>query len=179
MPSMLPTFPRKYEYSVVREATGVEFKSVITDRWDALRFIRDELQRRDRECMYVIYLNNRNQVIGFELATIGNMVEMVLVPRDLLRGAIIAGARSIILMHNHPSGDYRPSGEDVKFTHRMDFACSVVGVKLLDHFVVGEPARMWSIPREMPKKIPAKTKKRKKKASQDVPEQKLSKRRGA
>lgn len=82
-------------------------------------------------------LNTKNKVIGYHLVSIGTLNSSLVHPREVFRPAIIAGANSIILAHNHPSGDTTPSNEDMKLTLRLDEAGKMVGVVVLDHVIIG------------------------------------------
>ena len=106
---------RRYEYSLVREATDIEFQTAICNPNDALYFLSKEMAPLDREHMYAIHLDGQNQVIGFELVTKGSQTRCDVSPREIFRGALAAGAVSIVLVHNHPAGSLDPSPEDCPF----------------------------------------------------------------
>lgn len=96
------------------------------------------------EEIIAILLNGANAVIGVVKIGQGGLHGCSLTPADVLRPAIIAGARAIILAHNHPSGDPTPSSEDVGFTQVVRAACEVVGLTLLDHLIVTGKGRPWA-----------------------------------
>jgi DNA repair protein RadC len=93
----------------------------------------------DCECFIVLILNTRRRVRGHQLLTIGTMDTLLVHPREVFRGAIIAGAAAIVLMHNHPSGEPQPSEADIKVTRDLIRAGQLLKVEVLDHVVMGNP----------------------------------------
>lgn len=93
------------------------------------------------ECFVVIMLNTRRRVRGHQLLTIGTMDTILVHPREVFRGAVIAGAAAIVIMHNHPSGDPTPSEADVKVTRDLIRAGQLMQIQVLDHIVMGNPNR--------------------------------------
>jgi len=95
--------------------------------------------RRDAvEVVWLLALNGQRRMIGGEPIELsrGTADQALVSPRDIMRTALVAGAVSIILAHNHPSGDPTPSREDEDVTRRVAAAGRVVGVPLLDHVVL-------------------------------------------
>lgn len=92
---------------------------------------------REREIFIVLFLNNQNQIICHEEMFKGTLNRVEVHPREIIRFAIKMNASAIILAHNHPSGNPEPSMADKQVTEQIQQACSLMGVKLLDHFVVG------------------------------------------
>lgn len=92
---------------------------------------------QEREVFMVIFLNNQNQIICHEEMFKGTVNKVEVHPREIIRFAIRINATSIILAHNHPSGNSEPSIADRRVTERINEACVLLGIKLLDHFVVG------------------------------------------
>ncbi|KLN97073.1 RadC family protein [Moellerella wisconsensis] len=92
---------------------------------------------KDREVFIGVFLNNQNQIICYEEMFKGTLNKVEVHPREIIRFAIRMNASSIILAHNHPSGNPEPSLADRRVTERIDNACSLMGIKLLDHFVIG------------------------------------------
>lgn len=89
------------------------------------------------EAMYVVLLDNRNCIIGLHEAARGGGRSIAIEPGTLLQAAVLTGARSVILVHNHPSGLPAPSPEDEQMTSLMEAACKILGIRLLDHLIVG------------------------------------------
>ena len=89
------------------------------------------------ECLAVLMLNTRRRVKGHQLVTIGTMDTLLVHPREVFRGAVIASAAAVILMHNHPSGDPTPSEADIKITRDLIRAGQLMKIEVLDHVVIG------------------------------------------
>lgn len=93
----------------------------------------------DCECFAVLILNTRRRVKGHQLLTIGTMDTILVHPREVFRGAVIAGAAAIVLMHNHPSGEPTPSEADIKVTRDLIRAGQLLKIEVLDHVIMGKP----------------------------------------
>jgi len=96
------------------------------------------LQDSDREKLLAIYLNCRNEVVCFDIVSIGTPNYTVGHPREIMKPAILANAERIILVHNHPSGSIEPSEGDINMTRETKAACELMGFELLDHVIIGE-----------------------------------------
>lgn len=97
------------------------------------------LHEQTEEYLYMVCMNTKLDMIGvFELSH-GNVNSSVVGIRELFQKALLANAVSIIVMHNHPSGDPTPSREDIEVTKRMVEAGKIVGVEVLDHLIIGQP----------------------------------------
>ena len=97
------------------------------------------LHEQTEEYLYMLCMNTKLDLIGvFELSH-GNVNSSIVSVREMFQKALLANAVSIILMHNHPSGDPKPSREDVEVTKRAVEAGQLVGVQVLDHIIVGQP----------------------------------------
>jgi len=90
----------------------------------------------DREHMVVFFVNGKNTIVGMHTVAIGVLSSLQTSPREVFRAALLTIAAGVILAHNHPSGDPRPSEEDVEFTDRCVSAGELLGVPLLDHVIV-------------------------------------------
>ena len=99
----------------------------------------------DREHFVVVLLNTRLHVIGVSTIAIGPLDTCPAHCREVFKPAILAGAKSVILAHNHPSGDAMPSAEDVALTARMIQAGELLDIEVLDHVVIGEPGAWVSM----------------------------------
>lgn len=93
----------------------------------------------DCECFVVLMLNTRRRVKGHQLVSIGTMDTILVHPREVFRGAIIAGAAAIVLAHNHPSGEPSPSEGDIKVTRDLIRAGQLLKIEVLDHVIIGHP----------------------------------------
>jgi len=97
-----------------------------------------KLSQHQQEVFAVIYLNNLNQVIGFEELFYGSLNITAIHPRVLVKRALYHNAAAVMLAHNHPSGNPTPSEIDIKTTVLLKQALDLVEIKLLDHFIVGD-----------------------------------------
>jgi DNA repair protein RadC len=93
----------------------------------------------DVECFYVAHLNTRRRLIGVEFVSHGTLDTILVHSRQVFRGAIVINAHSIILCHNHPSGDPSPSEADIKVTRDLQHGGRLLKIDLLDHIVLGRP----------------------------------------
>lgn len=90
------------------------------------------------EYFYLICLNAKCEVLGVHEVSHGALSETIVSPREVFKRALVNNAASIVVAHNHPSGDPTPSGEDITTTKRLEEAGNVLGVKLMDHIIVGD-----------------------------------------
>lgn len=95
-----------------------------------------EIRSRKKENFVVLYLNARNQLIHREFVSIGSLDSTVVHPREVFAPAIQNSSASVILTHNHPSGDCQPSSEDIELTKRLVAAGELLGIEVLDHLIV-------------------------------------------
>lgn len=100
------------------------------------RLMKD-IQNMAQEAFFVITLNTKNKMIDRHMITLGIVDSSLVHPREVFRPAILNGASSIIVAHNHPTGDPAPSGEDKTTTKRLKDAGELIGIKLLDHVIIG------------------------------------------
>jgi DNA repair protein RadC len=96
------------------------------------------LFNEDKEIFVCIHLNVKNQIKSFEIVSMGSMTSSIVHPREVLRGAILSGAISVIFAHNHPSGDPEPSIDDIEITNRLCRAFNLVGINVLDHIILSD-----------------------------------------
>lgn len=105
---------------------------------DAAGLVMEEMRRLDREHFRALLLNTKNQVIGVDKVSVGTLNSSAVHPRELFRNAIRKSAASVILVHNHPSGDPTPSREDLDITRRLVEAGKIIGIEVLDHIIIGD-----------------------------------------
>ena len=104
---------------------------------DVYRHYRSRLAGADRETFWVVLLDVKNRILGDAKVSEGSLSSAIVHPREVFKPAVEESASAVILVHNHPSGDPTPSAEDVAITRRLREAGDVMGVKVLDHVVVG------------------------------------------
>ncbi|WP_404420743.1 RadC family protein [Nibricoccus sp. IMCC34717] len=131
---------RVYETSLTYRCVGrTEFKKIDTPE-RAVAFLKDAFESHPhQEALYVIHLDRKHHAMGRHLITLGTATSSLAHPREVFRSAIIAGACSIILAHNHPSGDPAPSSADIAVTRQIREASRTIDISLLDHVIVGDP----------------------------------------
>jgi len=121
-----------------RLATSTEdTRPVVSSTADAVALVMEDLRYREQECMAAILLDVRNQVIRVPIITVGTLTASPAHPREIFREAITHSAHSIIVVHNHPSGDPSPSPQDLDLTSRLVKAGEVNGIPVNDHIIIG------------------------------------------
>ena len=96
------------------------------------------LRDADREHFVAVLLTTKNQVIDVVTVSIGSLSASIVHPREVLKPAIQASAAALVVAHNHPTGVPTPSAEDVEFTRRLASCCELIGIRLLDHVILGD-----------------------------------------
>jgi DNA repair protein RadC len=104
---------------------------------DIARLFIDDMRHYDREHFKAALLNTKNQLLKVVTVSIGSLNASIVHPREILKPAITSSAASIILVHNHPTGDPTPSTEDIEFTKRFAKCGELIGIELLDHVIIG------------------------------------------
>jgi len=103
-------------------------------------FIQLRLKGMEREIFYCLFLDNRHRILRHEPLFLGTINSATVHIREIVKSALACNAAAVILAHNHPSGVAEPSEADIRVTRRIADALSLVEIRLLDHFVVGEGA---------------------------------------
>jgi DNA repair protein RadC len=128
-----------YHVELVRDRLiKVEPRPSIHNSDDVVAILQDELLKSDREKLICIMLNAKNAVIGMDIVSVGSLTSSIAHPREIFKSAILKNAAAIILSHCHPSGDPTPSREDIQMTERVAKAGEILGIKLLDHIIIGD-----------------------------------------
>ena len=105
---------------------------------DVADLMRSVVAGLDREAFFVVLVDGKNRVSGINLVSLGSLTAALVHPREVFKPAIAGSAAALVLVHNHPSGDPTPSAEDVALTKRLCEVGDLVGIKVLDHIVLGE-----------------------------------------
>ncbi len=121
-----------------RIAMGYRERQTIRSPEDAKNLVMEEMRYFDREHFRVLYLDRKGGLIVWEDVSVGGLHSSIVHPREVFKTAVKRSAASIILIHNHPSGDPSPSREDIDVTHRLADAGKIMGIEVLDHIVIGE-----------------------------------------
>jgi DNA repair protein RadC len=90
-----------------------------------------------QETYHVLTINNKNKIINRHMVSLGTVDQCIVHPRETYRSAILDSASRIIVVHNHPSGDVKPSTEDIQITKRLADTGKIIGIELLDHVIIG------------------------------------------
>jgi DNA repair protein RadC len=114
------------------------FKTKITCAEDVFNHFKDELKDKNKEHFYALFLDTKNRIIGEELISIGTLNTSLIHPREVFNPAIKASCNSIILVHNHPSGECTPSIEDKEVTKMLYNAGHLLKIKVADHIIIGK-----------------------------------------
>jgi DNA repair protein RadC len=109
---------------------------IVTGPQDIADFVRRILPENSREHFFLLYLDVKNQVTGYSLMGVGAEDACHVPGRELFQRAVIVGAISIAIAHNHPAGSLEPSGDDWAITSRIVAGASLLGIKVLDHIIV-------------------------------------------
>ena len=105
---------------------------------DVADFLMPRLRYAAKEQFVVILLNNKNKVIGTEVVSEGSLSSSVVHPREVFAPAILHHAAAIMVAHNHPSGDPKPSTEDEEVTRLLSRSGKVLGIPMIDHVIIGD-----------------------------------------
>lgn len=104
---------------------------------DIFAHFHERLRGIKQETFLVVLLDNKNRIIKELPVSTGSLTSSIVHPREVFNPAIKESAASVIFVHNHPSGDPEPSKEDVQITHRLSEVGTIVGIKVLDHVIIG------------------------------------------
>jgi DNA repair protein RadC len=117
---------------------GQGLRPTIRSPQDVCSFVMEEMCYLDREHFRVVILNTKNQVLAVETVSVGSLNSSLVHPREVFKPAVLKSAAAVILLHNHPSGDATPSGEDLEITRRLAEAGKLIGIEVLDHIIIGD-----------------------------------------
>lgn len=125
-----------------RVVGNIVIKRTIKSPDDVVEVVRElameDMRFYDREHFRVMYLDHKGGLLAMEEISIGGLHSAIAHPREVFKSAIKRSAASVILVHNHPSGDPAPSPEDIELTRRMIEAGAIIGIEVLDHVIIGE-----------------------------------------
>lgn len=115
--------------------SGDEYK--VNSPGDAADLVMEEMRYLKQECLKVVMLNTKNIVIGYQNVSLGGLNSSIVHPREVFCEAIKKSSASIVICHNHPSGDPTPSNEDINITYRLCECGKLLGIEVLDHLIIG------------------------------------------
>lgn len=108
----------------------------IKDPESVVKAIRASIKEKAKEHFKLILLNTRNRIIGISTVSIGTLDSNLVHPREVFKEAIAHSAASVVLAHNHPSGDPEPSEDDLIITKRLKEAGKILGIDVIDHIII-------------------------------------------
>lgn len=123
---------------MVKESSFLYQTRTISSPKDAYEMIKDQLEGLDREQFIVACLNTKNEPTNISVVAVGTLNKAIVHPREVFKTAILSNAASIMAFHNHPSGETTPSQQDIQLTNRLYEAGELIGIKLLDHLIIGD-----------------------------------------
>lgn len=128
----------RYRVSLVREGSYAVDHNTIRTPEDVFAIMGPEYETAVVETAMMLALDTKNKVIAVFTVSTGSLNASIIHPRDIFQRAILSNAASVILVHNHPSGDPTPSPEDMELTRKLVEAGKMMDIAVLDHVVIGE-----------------------------------------
>jgi len=110
----------------------------IRDSKDAYNYLKDKIGNLKKEQFRGLYFNSRNKLIHDEVISLGTLTTNLVHPREVFQPTIQYSAAAVILAHNHPSGDPKPSEDDIKITQQLIEASKIINIEILDHIIIGK-----------------------------------------
>ena len=123
---------------MVKESSFLYQTRTISSPKDAYEMIKGRLESLDREQFIIACLNTKNEPTNISVVSVGSLNKAIVHPREVFKTAILSNAASIMAFHNHPSGNTEPSQQDIQLTNRLYEAGELLGIKLLDHLIIGD-----------------------------------------
>lgn len=132
-------FIQRYDIRMVRDGRVpiMEAPVIIRTPADTLPVLEAELGSKSAEVFLALAMNTKNHVIAILPVSQGSLNASIVHPRELFQRAILSNCASLILAHNHPSGDSSPSPEDIALTRRLVEAGQLLDIPILDHIILG------------------------------------------
>ena len=127
-----------YKVMLIKDSSVPSNKKCIGSPVDVVNVFQTYLEGADREHFCVAMLDRKGNLLGLNTISIGSISSSIVHPREVFKPAIIIGASSIILCHNHPSGDTTPSNEDIAITRKLIEGGKILNIEILDHVIIGD-----------------------------------------
>lgn len=128
-----------------RSADSYEYLTELSSPSAVGQYCLDKLAGYEQEHFLLLCLNTKNELLGCDTLSIGTLDKTIVGVRDIIKRALELSARSIILVHNHPSGDPHPSNSDISLTHQIQKAAQLFDVQVHDHVILGSNERLYSL----------------------------------
>lgn len=126
---------------VVKETSGrYDVRKKIQSPNDIFNIVQNVIRGNEyaEENLWLITLDTKNNITGIFTVSTGSLNSSIVHPREVFKRAVLQNAASIIICHNHPSGDPAPSQEDINITKRIYDAGKILGIELFDHIIIGD-----------------------------------------
>jgi DNA repair protein RadC len=123
---------------LVKESSLLYKDRCVRSPEDSYQLLKQFLGEVDREYFVVVCLDTKNQPTAINICHIGSLNASIVHPRECFKPAILSNAASILIGHNHPSGQASPSNEDVEVTNRLVEAGRIIGIGVIDHIILGD-----------------------------------------
>jgi DNA repair protein RadC len=105
---------------------------------DVVNYFIPYLRDMKKEIFKIILLDGKNKIIKDTTISEGILTKSIIHPREIIKEAVTESAAALVLIHNHPSGEPQPSQDDIEITNRIISACELLGIKILDHLIIGD-----------------------------------------
>lgn len=123
---------------MVKEKSHPYASRTIGTSGDAYQLLRSLIEDQDRESFWLVCLDTKNRVTTLSQVALGSLSSAIVHPREVFKTALLANAAAVLFAHGHPSGDPNPSAEDCSLTKRLVDAGKVLGIRVLDHIIIGD-----------------------------------------
>ena len=134
---ILKRIEARYKTEVVCEDAPLWVTTNTSNQYRSLKCSCD-LRDEAKEHFIALHLDGKNRILCFDRVSVGSLNQSIVNIRDLLKTACLSSAAAILLIHNHPSLDPTPSREDIEITRRAKEAGELLGIRLLDHIIIGD-----------------------------------------
>ena len=128
----------RYRVTLVREGSVSNSNNHIRTPEDVVNILSADYDAAVVEMAQMLALDTKNKIIGSFVISTGSLNASIIHPRDIFQRAILSNAASVILVHNHPSGDPTPSSEDIELTNKLVQVGKMMDLPILDHVVIGD-----------------------------------------
>jgi DNA repair protein RadC len=139
MLTKLRTIKAVYERSP--DYTTARHLDRLTSSSDAVQWF-NRLQDETQEIFLALHLDAKNRIVCLDVVSTGSLNASIVHPREVFKMVLLSNAAAVIFLHNHPSGDSEPSREDIQLTERLKLAGELLGIRVLDHIIIGENNHM-------------------------------------
>ena len=133
----LRTIEARFRREVIREDAPAWVSSRFTSPQQIFEMFKD-LRQETKEHFIVLHLDGKNRIACFDRVSVGSLNQSIVHPREVFKTACLSNAASILLIHNHPTGDPEPSREDLEITRRLREVGDLLGIRVLDHIIIGD-----------------------------------------